>query len=203
MNSIYQRSTPVSKLYLATLLVLMLVFVGCSAQKSDQKTVAEKAPVIEDEGFELMLSDTLKTSGNTFLIAAYRTIGEDSISMGSFDELARPLLIYQLDGDNMRLIARNDNVILCSTCGGMMGEPFEAMDIEETYFTIAHSGGSSDRWTRNISFEYDSSRKGWYLLADQGVSYSSLDPEGTFEEVFYAPADSLGVTPFERFKTEF
>jgi hypothetical protein len=66
-------------------------------------------------------------------------------------ESSRPLLIYigQKNGE-LKLVAYNDNVVLCRNCGGIYGDPYSGMVIKRGYFSIEHYGGSNFRWTRTV-----------------------------------------------------
>ena len=113
------------------------------------------------------------------------------------------MILEKTGASDYDVLARNDEVILCAVCGGIMGDPWDGLYLEEKGFSVNYAGGSSDRWTRTIIFSYDAAKKGWFLASDRGASFSTLDPEGTFESNIYTPGDSLGTMPFEEFKTEF
>ena len=74
------------------------------------------------------------------------------------------------------LFAKNDSVVLCKGCGGVFGDPYEGITVKKGYFEIHHYGGSNWRWTRNISFKYNSITKGFLLHRDSGISYHTSDP---------------------------
>lgn len=191
------------KLYLpVTLLATIMVSVSCSSPKEEKATVAATQQLIPD-GFEILDTDTLSIGIETFVINALKYIQEDSLSDLN-PNLIRPLTILKkVDGLEYELMARNDSVILCRACGGIFGDPWEDLQTEENSFIIYHMGGSSDRWTRNLEFYFNQEKGGWFLISDRGVSFSTHDPEGSFEEHIYTPDDSLGLVPFESFKTEF
>ena len=68
-----------------------------------------------------------------FLIVL-KEIGEDTI-VGRVP--VRPLLIFtgQRDG-SLKLAARNDKVVYCIECGGVMGDPYEGMTTIEAAFSV-------------------------------------------------------------------
>lgn len=189
------------------LTLILAVCLSCSSGGSQkqttetEETVPEMPPV--PDGFEVMQSDTLSLAGETFVINALRYEDEASMAQDNPD-LIRPLTILRKTTNaGYQLIARNDSVILCMECGGVFGDPWDGIYTEESSFTVSHMGGSSSRWTRNIKFQYNIAKKAWFLAEDRGASFSTLDPENSFEMTIYTPGDSLGLVPFEAFKTEF
>ncbi|WP_184545897.1 hypothetical protein [Mucilaginibacter sp. FT3.2] len=71
-------------------------------------------------------------------------------------QAARPLLILlgKADG-SLSLYGRNDNVVLCKECGGVMGDPLQEIVVKGHYFSVEHYGGSIDRWSQVVTFKYD------------------------------------------------
>jgi hypothetical protein len=78
------------------------------------------------------------------------------------------LLIGQNDGSFL-LGANNSNVMLCKSCGGTKGDPFEGVTINKGYFSLEFSGGSRELWTRIITFKYNKEEKNWYIHKDNEV----------------------------------
>jgi hypothetical protein len=70
----------------------------------------------------------------------------------------------------------------------VFGEPFEGITIKNGYFSIEHYGGSNWRWTRIITFKYDSTLKTFLLHRDAGVSYHTSVP-GKQETVLHNRID--------------
>jgi len=104
--------------------------------------------------------------------------GEDSIANDVDHTVKRPLLILiGQANESFTLAARNDNVVYCVNCGGMMGDPYIGIVIKKGYFSIEHYGGSAWRWTRIITFKYSTGEKYWYLHKDGGVSYHTSEPD--------------------------
>jgi hypothetical protein len=118
-------------------------------------------------------------------------------------ELTRPLLLLTgTAGGGFQLLSRNDNVVMCKTCGGVMGDPYQSIAIKNGYFTIEHYGGSSWRWTRFITFRYDPKTRAFVLHKDAGNSYHASDPDK--QENIIHNQKSFGKLPFIKFsnKTE-
>jgi hypothetical protein len=89
----------------------------------------------------------------------------------------RPLLLLLGNSrGSFDLIARNDSVVLCGNCGGIYGDPFQGVSISDGYLSVKHLVGSNWRWTRVISFKYDSELKDFVLYKDAGISYHISSP---------------------------
>ena len=117
-------------------------------------------------------------------------------------DTTRPLLL--LEGNNQglyRLMAKNDNVILCKICGGVYGDPFEGISIENTGFTLDFRGGSRWRWTRHISFKFDKSSSQFLLQRDAGIGYDNAFPNKKPEKTFYNKNDFRRL-PFSKYNYE-
>jgi len=65
--------------------------------------------------------------------------GKARMSDPDIKERQRPLLILvrQQDG-SLRLVNRNEDVVSCSTCGGVMGDPFTGIEAGLKTFTVSH-----------------------------------------------------------------
>jgi hypothetical protein len=100
----------------------------------------------------------------------------------------RPLLILirQTDG-SLKLVKRNDDIIRCSTCGGIMGDPFEGVSAEPKTFTVSHSGGSAWRWNDSYTFNYSRRDRTWQLVRVEEGSFHTSDPDKAKTDVFTPP----------------
>ncbi|MFD2785097.1 hypothetical protein [Hymenobacter rubripertinctus] len=130
-------------------------------------------------------------------LLALDTILVDSLRRES--EARRPLLLLtgQPDG-TFRLAARNDNAVMCSSCGGMMGDPYRQLVIKNGYFLVEHYGGAGWRWTRIFTFKYDPTARRWFLHRAGGESFHSSDPEKA--KTYVETARDFGRVPLESFK---
>lgn len=176
-----------SRFLKCTILLMLLGVLGCDQKTETKPTVFEN---LLKEGYEVLLSDTLKAEQREFVVVALKNAAEDSLMFASNTTVVRPLLILEKQPSGIFDIAfRNDNAIFCASCGGMMGNPFEGIEIRDQMIIINHSGGSRYRWTRNVSFSYSPKEEAWFLSSDQGVSFDSLNPEEEFEETTYTTID--------------
>ncbi|HZH36685.1 MAG TPA: hypothetical protein VEX65_05385 [Flavisolibacter sp.] len=119
---------------------------------------------------------------------------EDSV------DVPRPLLLLQGSATGYSLAGRNDNVVLCYSCGGVFGDPYQGITIKNGYFSLEHYGGSSWRWTRIITFRYDAKGKQFRLHRDAGASFHTAEPDNQ-EQVLYHP-ERFGKTWFTQYVSD-
>src|SRR5579872_1329350 len=94
------------------------------------------------------------------------------------EDTTRPLLVLAGNGKgSYRLLARNDSVVLCANCGDVHGDPFEKVAAGKGWFSVQHFGGSGWRWTRWITFAYDSGLRRLLLRSDGGWSWHGSNPD--------------------------
>jgi len=147
------------------------------------------------KGFQILDSITGDLNLDAFpdMLLILKINGEDTM----YDAL-RPLLILSGQANNsFKLEARNDSVVLCRSCGGVFGDPYDSSVIKNGYFSIQHYGGSNWRWTRIITFKYNKEKNKWILHKDARKSFHTSDPEKT-EAIITNPKD-FDVLPFEKF----
>ena len=138
-----------------------------------------------------VLSDTafgdLNADGKMDVIAVLRNVKDkDQAERGENDtiEYERPMLLFtQGANGKLKQEKRNDKIIMCSSCGGMMGDPYQGITIKNNGFTVAFYGGSSWRWATDIVFARDAARSNWVLVKEKETSFQSGDPENTMSEV--------------------
>lgn len=96
----------------------------------------------------------------------------------------RPLLILLgSKNGNYTLGFRNDKTVYCNSCGGVMGDPFNAVTIKNGYFTVEHYGGSSWRWTHYITFKFNPADKRFYLHRTDYSSFHASAPKKVEKKV--------------------
>ncbi len=92
--------------------------------------------------------------------------------------------------------AGNDKLVPCSTCGGVMGDPFGYTRVFVGGFTVVNSGGSRERWTDSYTFRYAPAEKAWWL---ESVSRQVIDTDTDAETKKDFTAAELGKVRFEDF----
>lgn len=81
------------------------------------------------------------------------------------------MILIQNKSNQLELKSKNENVVYCVDCGGMMGDPYVTMVYKDGYFSIEHYGGSTWRWTRIITFKYNKTKDDWFLHKDSSESF--------------------------------
>lgn len=107
-----------------------------------------------------------------------------------FAERPRPLLI--LIGEpagGYREAARNLKVVYCSSCGGMMGDPFQGVTVGPGTFTVENAGGSAWRWGVAYRFDYSRRDDTWQLVRVVASNYHVSEPNGPKATVSTPPKD--------------
>lgn len=161
-------------------------------------------------GFETLAAPDLPAEARPFLVAGTRPIvyergdlngdgREDAIlvleslephDVGGMAQRARPLLVLVRDaGGALRLRARNDRIVLCPECGGMMGDPLSAVTVERRAFQVDHYGGSAWRWSNLYRFGYSRRDDTWQLVRVETSSFHAADPDEGKSTVRVPPRD--------------
>ncbi|MBC3918711.1 hypothetical protein H8L32_14550 [Undibacterium sp. CY18W] len=100
----------------------------------------------------------------------------------------RPLhiAIRQADG-KLKLVKTNEKIVLCSTCGGMMGDPFADLTANKKSFTVSHYGGSAWRWANAYQFNYSRKDDTWQLVKVSESSFHTSEPDKAKEKIYTPP----------------
>ena len=131
------------------------------------------------------------------LIIVLKSPKEDT-SNNLDNPIKRPLLILFGDNNNgYKLAFKNDNVVYCNICGGMMGDPFNNITIKNGYFTVEHYGGSAWRWTDFITFRFDKVNNRFYLHREDMSSFNTNNPNKVKTTV--KTKKDFGLLDFEKF----
>lgn len=104
----------------------------------------------------------------------------------------RPLLLLlgQKDG-NYKLAYKNENAAYCIDCGGLFGDPFNAIVIKNGYFSVEHRISGGHHWEHITTFKFNKTKNNWYLYKDHFINYilnPSTDPNA---EALIANVDKL------------
>jgi hypothetical protein len=114
-------------------------------------------------------------------------------------EQPRPLLILVRDAKGaLQLAKRSDKAVLCRDCGGIMGDPFQSVNVEKGRFTIEHYGGSSWRWSASYTFAWSRRDQSWQLVKVESSSFHVSDP-GSEETTVHTPPKDFGLIDVEEF----
>jgi hypothetical protein len=164
---------------------------------AQDKILPNEAKQFVEMGYEMMdyITGDLNSDKKADAILILKAIGEDTLT----EEVKRPMLILlrQTDG-TLKQERRNDNIILCRQCGGVFGDPYENVEINNNAFSIHFYGGSAWRWSREYRFKYDPKLKDWFIEQETESTYWNVDPDDTFNSIVI-PAQETGIVSFEKY----
>ena len=113
------------------------------------------------------------------------------------DDAPRALQVLLRDADGrLRASLNSPKSILCRRCGGMMGDPLQAIRIGRGEFTLRFEGGSRELWSSEFRFESARAAGGWRLAGIVFVGFDRAD--GKSGEQRQGPAD-FGDVPLQTF----
>lgn len=167
------------KIIFFSVISLSIIF---EIQAQEKVVPAELKPFIE-KGFEVLDFAKGDLDGDKFqdYVLILKIQGEDTITFDNINpEPERPLLIIIRQADKkLKKVEMSNGLVLCKTCGGMMGDPYQGISVGTGKFSINFYGGSSWRWSDTYTFQYDKILKNWYLEEHASVSYHTSDPNNT------------------------
>ncbi|MGH9820731.1 MAG: hypothetical protein ACRD43_11230 [Pyrinomonadaceae bacterium] len=185
------------------LFLICLAPILALAQNEEVKVPAEVKPFVENGMIPIALEtgDLNGDGTKDFILVLSKPTRDD----GTYDEAGealRPTLILTRDaGGKLSLAARNDQVSYCKACGGVMGDPFQGVQIKGMTFTFTNAGGSSDRWDDEYTFGYSRRDKQWQLTRAEENSFSAFSPTKVKTRVRTPPKD-FGLIDFKDFDPE-
>lgn len=147
-----------------TLLILYLLFPLWTAFPQ-QIHVPKNYALIEKVSGDLD-KDGINELVMAFDIQKLEKDGENKESNDSFEGVPRELRIYKKKNKQWILWQKSNQALYGSRDGGMMGDPFEEMKIENGILHISQSGGSSWKWGHTDKYRY---QDGEFLL----IGYTS------------------------------
>lgn len=120
---------------------------------------AQEIPV--PDGYVLFdtTSGDLDKDGIPELAVAYNTSKKIDDEL---EDIPRELIIYKKDQQQWKAWKKSQQALYSSRGGGMMGDPFEEMDIKDGLLLISQSGGSSWKWRHTDTYRYQNSD--FYLI---------------------------------------
>lgn len=107
-------------------------------------------PVPENYVMIDSVSGDLDNDGVKELVVAYNTQAEDHTNEG----IPRELSIYKMQNGQWTLWKTSQQALYGSRDGGMMGDPFENIEIKNGILWIRQSGGSSWKWGHTDKYRY-------------------------------------------------
>lgn len=176
---------------LTPLICLSLLFTN--AAFTQQSNIQKLIP----SGFSLLDSATGDFNRDGF--TDYIIILKNDLELAKTDT-TRPLLIIHGDKNGvLKIVERNDKIVLCLGCGGVFGDPYSGISVEENYFSISHYSGSGWRWSKVVTFRFDKESGKYMLHKDAGESFNVNEPDKTesiennkelWDKIFFEKYDS-------------
>lgn len=157
-------------------------------EKSIVETVdsAKELAVFVPENYSILdsLACDLNQDGKDDYILILKHNDEEKLSNVIEHPEKRPMyLLIRNDQNQLQIKYKNDNVVLCVDCGGVMGDPYQAIVFKNGYFSVEHYGGSNWRWTNIVTFKYSKEKNDWFLHKIGVDTYHTSDPENVETEV--------------------
>jgi hypothetical protein len=176
------------------LLTFCLLAITAHAQTEAVKVPDEVKPFIEQRAKPIALeSSDLNGDGLKDYILVLERENPTLKDEDDFPKNQRPLLILVRGADNKLTAAKqNELIVLCSNCGGMMGDPFVGVTVGKNTFTVNHYGGSAWRWSVDYKFNYSRIDKTWQLVRIEETSFNANDPEKTHKRKIMTPPRNFG-----------
>ncbi len=166
---------------------------------------AEVVPFVEPGSIPIALEKAdLDGDGRSdwLLVLEYARARIDS--KNRFEEEGPRTLLLLRRGADGRLVmaARNDRVVYCRGCGGMMGDPFQGLEAATGRFTVTNAGGSRYRWSRAYTFAWSRIDSTWQLVRIEDGSVDIRDPQQREKRSVRRPPKDYGKIDFKAYKPD-
>lgn len=187
--------------------LLGLALLGCALQSQawDRREQDEQNNKSPEAGVPAALT-RLPGKGQRLLAYAQADLNRDGIPdyvvvveanpPDPSGEPDRTLLIALGQGGNapggqheLKVVKRSPRVVLCSSCGGTMGDPFASLEAGPGQFSVSHYGGSSWRWSNTFRFAYSRRDDTWQLVEVKESSFHASQPDKEKTRLYKPPKD--------------
>ncbi len=104
--------------------------------------------------------------------------------------------------DGFEILAQNNYVVGCSTCGGSTGDPFRGITVKGDYISFEELYGACVKDFQVTTFKYNAKKKKWFLYKI-GVESTYCNEEVNGEpkmETTVKTVKDFGVVAFDEFK---
>ena len=123
-------------------------------------------------------SEDLNGDGkDDYLLVIEKTSPPKSVLDDSLPSDRSLLIITRQPDGSLKQAVRNDRLVYCRECGGVMGDPFITVTLKKNRFTVNHYGGSNWRWTADYTFAWSRIDQAWQLVAYDSESFHTSDIE--------------------------
>ncbi len=192
------------KMTIILLLTLLISAIAVNAQTEAVTTPAEVQPFIET-GAKTIAVESADLNGDNLkdYVLVFERQNATEKDQYDYPKNQRPLIILTRGKDNKLTEAkRNENIVMCSECGGMMGDPFEGVSVGKNTFTVNHSGGSAWRWATDYKFNYSRIDNTWQLVRIEKTNFHAIDQNKTMKREVKTPPKDYGKIDLADFNPE-
>ena len=141
-----------------TVLLILFITTVCISAAAQDEAVQFKMPAVPEraaapegfvpKGWRLLGKAVGDLNGDgrpdAALAAAHDVEGSEPQDV--WEEPRLLVIALGEESGGLRLSVATDAVVLCRGCGGVFGDPFEAIDVERGTVVVRHYSGSRDRW---------------------------------------------------------
>lgn len=128
------------------------------------------------EGYDtlMMVTGDLDRDTKPDVVMVLRHDVEEASEPGNTDSLPSRILVVLLrKGNGFVLSVASGAVIMCKYCGGIMGDPFESVEIEKGLLIVRHYGGSAWRWGSTYKFRFQNNN--FFLIGKTTIYYWNVE----------------------------
>lgn len=184
-----------------TLLAMIFFVSSINAQNNEIKVPADVQTFVE-KGAKVLALESADLNGDNMkdYILVFERQNPTEKDEYDYPKNQRPLLILTRDKNNKLSEAkRNEHIVMCSECGGMMGDPFMGVEVGTKTFTVNHYGGSAWRWGLSYKFNYSRIDKTWQLVRFEREDFHAIDQAKTMKREIKLPKDfgKVDISDFE------
>ena len=169
-----------------------------------EKQVPSEVQAFVESGTRAIAIERADLNGDgredVLLVLQAKTARDDGTG---FERRQRPLLILTRDAQGaLRLRKRNDKLVMCPECGGLMGDPLQVVSAKDKSFRIEHYSGSGWRWSMNYQFNYSRRDDTWQLVRVEETSFHVSEPDKMEKDLVRTPPKDYGKIDIAEFDPE-
>ncbi|MGE3801788.1 MAG: hypothetical protein AB7H80_12280 [Candidatus Kapaibacterium sp.] len=153
----------------------------CSAQSTEPIRVpatGDSVPALVPAGWHLLDSATgdLNKDHLDDLVLVIEADKDESEPERTWGDEERTLVVYfRKKRGGYQYAVQADNLVILASDGGVMGDPYEGVEVNRGSFLIHFYGGSSWRWGMTYRFRFQEGE--WYLIGSTEYSMSTQTGE--------------------------
>lgn len=124
-----------------------------------QTMFGQSPPIPKNHSIIDSIKGDLNNDGIEELVVAYNTQKENE---DNFESIPRELVIYKKEKNKWINWINSKDALYGSRDGGMMGDPFEGIEIKKGLLFVSQNGGSSWKWGHTDKYRYQDGK--FYLI---------------------------------------